>query len=71
MNLIILILTLDIVKASAEVRKDERLLTNDSFVVAFMQEQGLTKLATTNGDFDRIGGIAVHKPTDLEGEDTL
>jgi predicted nucleic acid-binding protein len=70
MNLTILNLTLEIVKASAEVRKDEGLLTNDSFVVAFMHEQGLTKLATANGDFDRVGGIEVHKPTDLEGEDT-
>jgi predicted nucleic acid-binding protein len=52
MNLTILNLMLEIVKASAEVLKDEGLLTNDSFVVAFMHEQGLTKLATANGDFD-------------------
>ncbi len=59
------------VRASAEVRKAEGLLTNDSFIVAYMREQGLTKLATANGDFDRIDGIEVYKPTDLEGEDTL
>jgi len=46
------------------------LLTNDSFVVACMREQGLTQLATANGDFDRVGGIAIYKPTDLEGQDT-
>jgi len=70
MNLTILHLTLDIVKGSAEVRKSEGLLTNDSFVVACMREQGLTKLATANGDFDQVGGIEVYKPTDLEGENT-
>jgi predicted nucleic acid-binding protein len=70
MCLTILPLTLEIVQASVEVRKDEGLLTNDSFVVAFMRAQGLTQLATANGDFDRVGGIAIYKPTDLEGQDT-
>jgi predicted nucleic acid-binding protein len=69
MHLTILHLTLEIVQASAEVRKSEGLLTNDSFVVAFMREQGLRKLATANGDFDRVGGIAIYKPTDLEAQD--
>lgn len=56
-------------QASAEVRVGEGLLTNDSFVVAFMRAQGLTQLATANGDFDRVGGIAIYKPADLEGQD--
>jgi len=51
MHLTILPLTLDIVQASAEVRKRDGLLTNDSFVVACMRQQGLTQLATANGDF--------------------
>jgi predicted nucleic acid-binding protein len=70
MVLTILPLTLAIVQASAEVRKDEGLLTNDSFVVALMRAQGLTHLATANGDFDRVGGMAIHKLTDLDGQDT-
>jgi predicted nucleic acid-binding protein len=70
MHLTILPLTLEIVQASADVRKGEGLLTNDSFVVAFMREQGLTQLATANGDFDRVSGIAIYKPTDLEGQNT-
>jgi predicted nucleic acid-binding protein len=69
MHLTILPLTLDIVQASAEVRKREGLLTNDSFVVACMQEQGLTQLATANGDFDRVSGIEIYKPADLEDQD--
>jgi predicted nucleic acid-binding protein len=70
MHLTIFPLTLDIVHASAEVRKHEGLLTNDSFVVACMRDQGLTQLATANGDFDRVSGIEIHKPADLEGQDT-
>jgi hypothetical protein len=35
-----------------------------------MRAQGLTQLATANGDFDRVGGMALYKPTDLEGQDT-
>jgi predicted nucleic acid-binding protein len=69
MHLTILPLTLDIVQASAEVRTGEGLLTNDSFVVACMRAQGLTQLATANGDFDRIGGMKIYKPTDLEEQD--
>jgi predicted nucleic acid-binding protein len=70
MHLTILPLTLAIVRASAEVRKREGLLTNDSFVVACMRERGLTQLATANGDPDRVSGIDIYKPADLEGRDT-
>ena len=70
MSLTILDLTREIVTASAEVRKDEGLLTNDSLVVACMREQGLTKLATANGDFDRVTSLEVCKPTDLEERET-
>ena len=69
MHLTILPLTLEIVQASAEIRQEEGLLTNDSFVVAFMREHGLTQLATANGDFDRVGSIAIYTSTDLEGQD--
>jgi predicted nucleic acid-binding protein len=70
MRLTVLPLTLSIVQASGEVRKREGLLTNDSFVVAFMREQGLVHLATANGDFDRVSDIKIYKPADLEGQGT-
>ena len=69
MQLTIFPLSLEIMQTSAEVRKGEGLLTNDSFVVAFMRSQGLTQLATANGDFDRVGDIEIYKPSDLEGQD--
>lgn len=70
MHITILPLTLAIVHASAQVRTEEGLLTNDSFVVALMRARGLAQLATANGDFNRISGIRIYKPTDLEGQDT-
>ena len=69
MHLTILPHTLDMVQAGAEVRKRDGLLTNDSFVVACMRQQGLTQLATANGDFDRVDGLIIYKPTDLAGPD--
>jgi predicted nucleic acid-binding protein len=66
-NLTILALTPEIMRLSAEVRKTEGLLTNDSLAVTCMRAQGLTKVATANGDFDRVSGITVYKPADLEG----
>lgn len=65
MNLIILSLTPDILSASEPVRTNEGLLTNDSLVVAFMRNLGLTKLATTDSDFERVSGLEVYKPADL------
>ena len=65
MNITILALTSEIVQTSAEVRTSEGVLTNDSLVVASMRTQGLSKLATANGDFDHVSEIEVYKPTDL------
>lgn len=69
MHVTILLLTLAIVQASAEVRTAEGLLTNDSLLIASMRAQGLTSLATANGDFDRVSGMAIYKPADLEQQD--
>lgn len=65
MNLVILSFTLEILNRSRDIREREGLLTNDSLVVAFMHDQGLTKLATGNSDFDRLHGLEMYKPTDL------
>ncbi len=70
MNITILDLTTEVVRESAEIRREEGLLTNDSFVIAHMREQRLTKLVTANGDFDRRDGIEVYKPADLEEDNT-
>ena len=66
MQIDILNFTMGNVAASAEIRKTEGLLTNDSFIVAVMRNHGIMKLATANGDFDHVGGLEIYKPTDLE-----
>jgi uncharacterized protein len=38
------------------------LLTNDALIVAIMQEQGLTHLASNDGDFDRVPGLTRYAP---------
>ena len=64
-NLVILGLTVEILRQSKNIRQREGLLTNDSLVVAAMLEQGLTKLATANGDFDGVAGLEIYEPGDL------
>jgi predicted nucleic acid-binding protein len=64
-NLVILGFTVEILMRSKEIRQREGLLTNDSLVVAFIFDQGLTKLATANGDFNRVAGLELHEPGDL------
>jgi predicted nucleic acid-binding protein len=38
------------------------LLTNDGLIVAVMQANGLTKLASHDSDFDRVPGITRYAP---------
>lgn len=66
MNLTILSLTPEAFSGSAAERTSHGLLTNDSLVVALMRANGLTKLATADGDLERIPGLEVYKPGDLE-----
>lgn len=65
MNIEVVPLTLSAVEASAGVRKQYGLLTNDSILVAVMKELGLNKLATLDHDFDRVDWLLVYKPTDV------
>jgi len=39
------------------------LLSGDALIVAVMQQQGLTILASNDGDFDRVSGITRFAPT--------
>ena len=42
--------------------KDYALLTNDAFHVATMKGHGITNIATTDPDFERVNGTKVWKP---------
>jgi predicted nucleic acid-binding protein len=50
---------------AADVRSATGLLTNDSIIVATMQDEGLAAIATADGDFERVDGLQVFRPTDL------
>ncbi|MBI4527348.1 MAG: PIN domain-containing protein [Deltaproteobacteria bacterium] len=41
------------------------LLTNDSLILAAMDEYGIGYLATRDDDFDHISELTVYKPTDI------
>lgn len=41
------------------------LLTNDSLIVAAMDEYGIDSLASRDDDFDHVSGLTVYKPTDI------
>lgn len=65
MNITISPLTLVMLENSAAVRTQHSLLTNDSLLVAAMQELNLQKLATLDSDFARVGGLLTYRPTDV------
>jgi predicted nucleic acid-binding protein len=50
------------VNQAAHVSRQYGLLTNDALIVAAMQEYGLTQLASTDGDFDRVPHITRYEP---------
>src|SRR6266576_5648875 len=47
------------------VRSRYGLLTNDSLILAAMEESGVDSLATRDSDFDHISDIQIYKPTDI------
>ena len=46
-------------------RSRHGLLTNDSLIVAAMDEYGIDSLASRDDDFDHVSGLTVYKPTDI------
>ena len=63
----ILVLTTDEARLhrAQTIRTRHGLLTNDSLIVAAMQEFGMHSLATRDNDFDHVSELTVYKPTDI------
>jgi predicted nucleic acid-binding protein len=59
----ILPLTYRDLHASRTFREQHGLMVNDSLIVAVMQREGVTYLATNDPDFGRVPGLAVRVPT--------
>lgn len=65
MNLLVLDLDVSRLHRAAALRGAHGLMTNDSMVLAALDEYGVECLATADGDFDHVPAITVYKPTDL------
>ena len=58
-------LTDTLLKNSSAIRERHGLLTNDSLLVATMNELRLTKLASMDDDFSRVIELDIYKPNDI------
>jgi predicted nucleic acid-binding protein len=61
-NLQILTVTPATLVTAADICQQVGLLTNDALIVALMQAHALTKLASSDKDFDRVPGITRYAP---------
>jgi len=64
-NILILGLEESRVLRASPLRKVHGLMTNDSMILAAIDEFGIGCLVTHDSDFDHIPGITVYKPTDI------
>jgi predicted nucleic acid-binding protein len=51
-----------LVMAATNFSQQFELLTGDALIVAVMRQQGLTKLASEDADFDRVTGLIRFAP---------
>ena len=58
----VLPITQPLVEAATLLSEQYELLTGDALVVAVMQAQGLTHLASNDADFDRVPGLTRYAP---------
>ena len=65
LNLLLLPANESILRSAQNERQAAGLLTNDSLIISFMREYGLSFLASNDSDFERVAGITLFKPSDL------
>jgi predicted nucleic acid-binding protein len=58
----VLTLPVSLVAAGAALSRQTGLLSNDALIVAVMQANGLTKLASSDQDFDRVTWLTRYEP---------
>ncbi|MGO9469262.1 MAG: type II toxin-antitoxin system VapC family toxin [Isosphaeraceae bacterium] len=62
-NLQVLAVAPALLATAAALSQQVGLLTNDGLIVAVMQANGLTKLASNDADFDRVPGLTRYAPS--------
>ncbi|HEY7546646.1 MAG TPA: type II toxin-antitoxin system VapC family toxin [Blastocatellia bacterium] len=65
LNLLFLTTDESIIRMAQSERQNYGLLTNDSMIVSCMRRYGVTSLATSDRDFERVSDIVVFRPDDL------
>jgi len=58
----VLTIPVPLITAGTRLSRQTGLLSNDALIVAVMQANGLTKLATSDQDFDRVPGLTRYQP---------
>jgi predicted nucleic acid-binding protein len=58
-------LDLHLLTAAAALRRRHGLMTNDSIITATARGEGITSIATADGDFARVDELTVFAPADL------
>jgi predicted nucleic acid-binding protein len=62
LGLLVLPVSEQLVLAATRFSQQFELLTGDALIIAMMDQQGLTKLASEDGDFDRVPAITRYAP---------
>lgn len=65
LNLLFLATDESTIRTAYSERQRACLLTNDSMIVACMRSYGISSLATSDSDFERVRDIVVFRPDDL------
>jgi len=65
LNILVLITDEARLHVAQTIRVRHGLLTNDSLIVAAMEEFGIDSLATRDNDFDHVSELIVYKPSDI------
>ena len=65
LNMLLLPMEQHVVESAQAERVNAGLLTIDSLIVAAMREYGISRIATSDRQFEAVTGIAVFSPTDL------
>jgi len=65
MGIEVLALQLDVMLHAGELRARHGLMVNDSIITATAAASGIDAIASGDADFERVGGLTLHRPTDL------
>lgn len=65
MGIDVVVLDLDVVRRSGDLRTRHGLMVNDSLLCASALESGVTAVASADRDFERVGEILLYRPGDL------